>query len=501
MDPKALPLFVYLLLTTTLLMFVPAGYAAFTGEWEIAKVFGFTGVILLTVTITIAIAMINRKPRSTGRIHLITLLMAYLFLPLFAALPMFELVPSLSLSQAYFEMMSSFTTTGASMFEDPAELADPLHLWRSVIGWFGGLVVLVAAMAIMEPLNLGGFEIRSSRTVSGVESGRFGSAIGPSDRVIRTVGNITPLYVIATAVLALCLVIFGEVGFVAVCHAMAIVSTSGISPVGGLEQSQAGFLGELVILIFFGLAISHTFFNRQQVKSQRGGFSEVETKIALVLILAVSSLLFVFHFVGIASDEMSFTPWRAFSAWWGGLFTTVSFLTTTGFVSDQWVLAKIWANLGNVGLILLVLTVLGGGIATTASGIKLLRVYALFKHGERELERLVHPSSVAGSGADARQLRREGAYVTWMFVMLFVLSIAGVSLALALCGLEFESAFVMAIASLSNTGPLAGAFGDDIVNYADLSDNARMYLDISMIIGRMEVLAVVALLSTTQWRL
>ena len=353
----------------------------------------------------------------------------------------------------------------------------------------------------MEPLNLGGFEIRAQGAGLGSDNSRVGNSIEPSERVVRATKDITPLYLIATTLLAFCLVILGEDGFVAACHAMAIVSTSGISPVGGLEQANAGLLGELLMLVFLALAISHTFFNRQKMTSKAGGFSQSELKIAVVVTLLVSTLLFMFHFVGIATEETTFTPWRAFNAWWGGFFTTVSFLTTTGFVSDQWGLAKAWANLGNIGLILLVLTILGGGIATTASGIKLLRIYALFKHGERELERLVHPSSVAGSGADARQLRRGGAYVTWMFVMLFVLSIAGVGLALALCGLEFETAFVMAIASLSNTGPLVEAFGADLMSYGDLSHTARMFLNMSMIIGRMEILAVVAILNANHWRI
>ena len=498
MELRALPLFVYLLICVTALMFVPAGYALFSEDIYAARVFSFSGTVLLTITVTIALAVLNRKPKSSGRLHLITLLMAYLILPLVCALPFSNLVPSISISQSYFEMMSSFTTTGASMFENPSDLSRTLHLWRSLVGWFGGMVILIAAISIMEPLNLGGFEIRTA----GSQTPNSGSSpIGSSDRVIKAVKNIAPLYVGLTALLSLILVILGDEGFVAICHAMAVISTSGISPIGGLEQSNAGFAGEFIIFLFFFFAISHKLFNPQKLPQKSQLLIEPELKIAVWIALIVSSLLFLFHFRGLAEDDSVFTIQRAFNAWWGGLFTSISFLTTTGFVSDQWVVAKVWANLNSTGLILLSLTVLGGGIATTAGGIKLLRVYVLYKHGERELARLVHPSSIAGFGADARHIRREGAYVTWMFVMLFILSIAGISLALSLCGLEFETAFVLAIASLSNTGPLVAAFGSEIESYGQLSDNARMYLDISMIIGRMEILAVVALLNTTLWRL
>ena len=94
---------------------------------------------------------------------------------------------------------------------------------------------------------------------------------------------------------------------------------------------------------------------------------------------------------------------------------------------------------------------IGGGVATTAGGVKLLRVYVLYMHGRRELERLVHPSSIGGSGQRARRLRREGAYVAWIFFMLFAISIAAVMLALSLSGLDFEQSVVLSIAALSTT--------------------------------------------------
>jgi len=261
MNLRALPLFVYLLFSATALMFVPATFAYFVDDLRAARVFLFSGTVLLTITVTIALAVLNRKPKSSGRLHLITLLFAYLILPLVCALPFSNLVPTISISQAYFEMMSSFTTTGASMFDDPSEISRTLHLWRSLVAWFGGLVILVAAVAVMEPLNLGGFEIRTGQNATGTKAERVVSSLGSSDRVIKAIRGIGPLYLLATALLGLLLVILGEDGFVAVCHAMAILSTSGISPVGGLQESTAGFWGEFVILAFFALAISHRFFS------------------------------------------------------------------------------------------------------------------------------------------------------------------------------------------------------------------------------------------------
>src|SRR5690606_37299910 len=142
----------------------------------------------------------------------------------------------------------------------------------------------------------------------------------------------------------------------------------------------------------------------------------------------------------------------------------------------------------------------GGGVATTAGGVKLLRVYALWKHGLRELEKLVEPHSVGGRGAVARHLRRQGAYIAWIFFMLYALSIAVVMLALALEGLGLNDSLVFSLAALSTTGQLANVAGEARLSYAALSDVARMILAAAMVLGRVETLAIIALLNPEFWR-
>ena len=143
---------------------------------------------------------------------------------------------------------------------------------------------------------------------------------------------------------------------------------------------------------------------------------------------------------------------------------------------------------------------MGGGVATTAGGLKLLRVYALYKHGAREIERLVHPHSVAGAGRLGRRIRREGAFVAWIFFMLFLASIAAVMLALTATGLPFEQALMLAIAALSTCGPLAGVAGTEPVIYLALGDPAKIVLAAAMILGRMETLVFMAVFNPAFWR-
>jgi trk system potassium uptake protein len=177
-----------------------------------------------------------------------------------------------------------------------------------------------------------------------------------------------------------------------------------------------------------------------------------------------------------------------------------SFLTTTGFVSADWEEARIWSGLQAPGLILMGLAVFGGGVGTTAGGVKLLRVYALTIHGQREMDKLIHPSSVGGAGPAARQLRRQGAQVAWIFFMLFAFSIALVMAALTLSGLGFQESLVLAIAALSTTGPLVTMGGDAPLRLDLLTDAAKVIFAAAMVIGRLETLALIALLNPDFWR-
>jgi trk system potassium uptake protein TrkH len=146
------------------------------------------------------------------------------------------------------------------------------------------------------------------------------------------------------------------------------------------------------------------------------------------------------------------------------------------------------------------LALIGGGVATTAGGVKLLRIFALYKHGAREMDRLVHPSSVGGAGAEARRIRRQGAHVAWIFFMLFAMSVAITAACLSLTGLDFRASMILTIAALSNTGPLASITGEAATSYAALGAASKAVFAAAMVVGRLELLALIALANPALWR-
>ena len=497
---RSLPLFVILLGVAIVSMYLPMAFAIRLEDWRVARTFFYYPTFLLVVLSLISIAVSGYVARNTARSYLVTIFAALIAIPALLALPFDYLVGSVNYFQAYFEMLSCLTTTGATLFEEPSALPAPLHLMRAVVGWLGGFFILVVAMSIFAPLSIGGFEIYAATA----ESQRASTRIAPADaarRLKRYTLQIFPAYLLVTAVLTFSLLLSGDRNLVAVSHAMSILSTSGISPVGGISGSASGYPGEVLMFFFLIFAVSrHTLLHDRDGQALRNLKVDKEINLMLICITVIPLLLFLRHWTAALEVDAMGDVTTAIAALWGGIFTVLSFLTTTGFESAAWEGARSWSGLGTPGMILMGLAIMGGGVATTAGGIKLLRVYALYKHGQREIGRLSHPNSVGGSSHRARVIRREGAYVAWIFLMLFVLSLAVTALALSLTGLGFEDAMVFAVAGLSTTGPLVGLASDSGLTYAGISDPAKAVLCIAMVLGRLEALAAIALFNPNYWR-
>ncbi|MGR3486208.1 MAG: TrkH family potassium uptake protein [Paracoccaceae bacterium] len=487
-----LPVFVQLVLISALAMLLPAVAAAVEGAWSVAGAFAGSAALIATLALLVAIAARGAAHPLGGREPIVALVGAFALLPLIYAVPFHQALPRVGFLNAWFEMISSFTTTGATLFDSPAQLSRPLHLWRATVGWLGGLMTWIAAVGIFAPLGLGGFEVRAA--VQNLSRGP-GAGADPSTRLTRQTLRLTPIYAGATALLAVVLLAAGEAPVVAIAHAMSVLSTSGISPVGGLERAESGFVGELAILLFLTLALTRaTFGGDLPGEDRRHLLQDGELRLALVLIAGVTAILTARHFVAGAEGE------GLFAAVWGAWFTATSFLTTTGFESLWWLGATDYAGLSTPGLALVGLCLIGGGVATTAGGVKLLRAGALIRHGGREVGKLISPNSLGGHGAQARRVRRQGAAIAWVFVMLFALSIAATMVALSATGLPFEASMVLAVSALSTTGPLATVAAETPVSWAGIPAAAKGILAFAMVVGRLETLALVAMLSAEFWR-
>lgn len=492
-----LPLFVILIGVSSGAMLLPSLVALGQDDMPTSRVFFYCAILFFILALLLGFVTTSTTRAETGWTQLITLLLAYLLLPLILAVPMDAALEGARFFTCYIEMVSSLTTTGASFFGE-GSLSDPFIMWRATVAWFGGFLIWLSAIAILAPLNLGGYEVTSEAQVQGLQTRSAGQmrAATPEQRLAKHAMRLAPTYVTLTVALWILLMVAGSDSLSALIHAMSTLSTSGIS----LDGQIGGFGAEMMVFLFFLFALSRrTFTHALNRDYLRRMIKDREIRLAVLVVVMVPLILFFRHWFGAFEGETNNFAYGA-AALWGALFTVASFLTTTGFVSQEWAAASLWSGIEVPGMVLIGLALMGGGVATTAGGVKLLRVYALYKHGLREVEKLIHPHSVAGAGRLGRRIRREGAYIAWIFFMLLVLSMAVFMSLLAATGLDFESAMILTVAALTTTGPLAQVGGEAAIGYTGLSDAAKIFLAFAMIVGRMETLVLVALISPRFWR-
>ena len=488
-----------LVVTTGILssaMLIPALHAWTLGEAREAFVFAYWGVLGLVLSAALGLALARGRRTPPARDHLVGMAGTYALLPILAAQPIAALRPDLALGDVYLEMVAAVTTTGGSLF-DPLALSPTIHLWRAGVAWLGGLAVWIAAVAILAPLRLGGFELTWSKEAG--QTARLATptqTTTPAHRIARYARALAPVYAGLTLILGMVLAALGQPPTEAAIWAMSTVSTSGITGNGAAPVR----LGEAVIFLFFAFAVTRQAFATDLHRDQFERLtSDRELRMAVSIVALTALALFLRHWIGAlelrgAGDGFA----AAARALWGAVFTLASFLTTTGFESVDWPTARSWSGLDTPAVLLVGLAMVGGGVATTAGGVKLLRVYALYAHGRKEMAVLVHPHQVGAHVPSATRLTGQGVEAAWVFLMIFAMSVAAVTLMLGATGLDFRTSLVLAVATLTTCGPLASIAIEG--GTAVLEPSAKAILAAAMVVGRLETLALIALFNPAFWR-
>lgn len=497
---RAFPLGVHLLGLGALAMLVPMAHAMGQGAWPVARTFGYAMLLGLVLAGLFGLALVNRTPRRPVHAQFVALVLAYTLLPVFLAVPYYM---SLALStplRAYFDMVAAITTTGAHAHDDdPLRLSDTLHLWRATVAWLGGLLVWVSAAAVLAPLQLGGFEVVTRLRGEHLQRGYLRiDAPEAAARLAAQARLLVPIYAGFTLVLWIGLLVAGQPGTAALILSMSTLATSGITLPGGVQGAGTGLGSEVLIFLFLFVAVSRRVHSPHLLRQGLGPLRDSrELRLALLITVFVPMLIFLRHWSGAFDYDDQENLSAALRAFWGGMFTVLSFLTTTGFVSAEWGLARAWSGLGAPGLVLAGLAMLGGGIATTAGGLKLLRVFAIYRQARNEVSGLLQPSRVIGA---QRGLTREVGLAAWGFFMLFMITLTLVTLLLGLAGLDFNAALALAVATLTTTGPIAAVAGEAPIFYGQLSGQVQAILCGAMVVGRLETLAMLALFNPSFWR-
>ncbi len=478
-------------------MFMPAALSLAFDDHPTSRAFFYNGLLTIFFGVLLGLSTTNFRPKTTVRNQLLGFFLVLAGIPVLLALPVYAALSDVPYFDAYRDMVSCLTTTGAELI-DSRKLSETVAFWRAMVAWMGGFIMWVAALSILEPLGIGGFETvaATGRYIPGPKiSGESESRV----RLVKHLGRLLPLYCGFTCVLWGLLLLAGELPLAAFVHAMSTMSTSGISLGENRVSTQDGFLAEVFVFCFLFVSFSRVF-----VTTSKGlpkpilYLSDPEFRLALGIILAAASAFFLLQWTRIETSGNPSSLFDSFYSFWGALFTVASFLSTSGFESVHWSQPPESASYSFQALILIGLAMTGGGIATTAGGLKLLRVISIWRHGAYELTKLVYPSAVISPAR--KGIRSEGIEIVWAAFALFAVTTGALMLALSASGLKLESALAVSVSALTTTGPLAGAIVPGGFDYWMLDGYSKSTLSIAMIVGKLEIISVIALLNPLVWR-
>jgi trk system potassium uptake protein TrkH len=421
----------------------------------------------------------NKKEEIRNRDAFLIVTLTWLFVPLFGAIPFLMSGMFTSFTDAYFEAMAGFTTTGASVLKDIE--AQPLGVlfWRSIIQWIGGMGIIVFALAILPILGSGGMQLFKAE-VPEISVDKL------KPRIIDTAKALWFIYVFLTALNVVFLFMGGMNIYDSICHAFTTLATGGFSTKNAsLGHYENPFIHYTTSLFMFLAGVNYTLY----FCLFKGNFSSIwkanEFRFYAAFTLIATVMIAVNIYDSYNSIEETFRH---------ALFQVTSIMTTTGFASTDFGKWHVFSQ------IILVIAMLSGGmIGSTAGGIKQVRILLMLKQGYREIYQLIHPKAVLALKLDEKFLNKEILGSIWGFVFLFLTLCIAATLAMAALGIDFITSATTVISATCNVGPALGQAGP-AENYAFLPDAGKWVLIFCMLTGRLEIYTVLILFVPAYWR-
>jgi len=387
-----------------------------------------------------------------------------------------------SFGQAFFESMSGYTTTGATVARDIEALPVSVLFQRAFSHWIGGMGIVVLSVAILPELAVGGMQLFSAES-SGFESEKL------APRIAATARRLWGLYVAVTALLTGLLILGGMSFFDAVTHAMATIATGGFST---RNESIAAFdslyIESVIVAFMFLSGISFTLQYRVLVRGQFRLLSR-SPEAKLYALITLAAVLFV------AVDVYFEGTFARFSeAIRHATFQVVSVITTTGFTTSDFDLYPDFSR-----VILLLLMLIGGCAGSTSGGSKVVRLYVVVKHTVVQLRKLIRPRLVQPLILGDKDVPRETVEGILGYYLLYILALIAGGMAMTALGLDLVSGGTAAVSAMNSIGPGLGTVGA-AEPFADVPDLGLYLLSFGMLLGRLEIYTVLVLLTPHFWR-
>jgi trk system potassium uptake protein TrkH len=423
----------------------------------------------------------KRELRSRDGFLLVTL--AWVIMSAAATIPLLIAMPDLSFTDAFFETTSGITTTGATVLTGLERLPPAINLWRHALHWYGGMGIIVLALAILPLLGVGGMQLYKAEAPGPVKDTKL------TPRITETAKALWLTYTGITIACIVALKACGMTWFDAICHAFSAMALGGFSTYDASVGRFASPAIELVLVVFMLIAAMN--FSRHFIAIRRLTLAPYRTDPearALLVVMGLSTLLVAGVLV---LDGRYAGPLESLRH---ALFAVASIGTTSGFVSEDY---ERWPAF--IGYWLLYLSCICPNTGSTGGGIKMFRTLLLWRQAGRELRLMVHPQMVEPMRIGGQVIPNRIAYAVLAFIFLYFIAILVLTFALLLSGLDSVSSLTAIIASINNMGPGLGRVGPS-TTYQSLTDFQTWTCSLAMILGRLEIFSVLVLLTPAFWR-
>ena len=459
-------------------------------QWGILK----AGILTVLIGITLWFFNRNAKKNLQKKEGYLIVTLGWLMLTLTGTLPYLFTGAISNFTNAVFETISGYSTTGSSILTDIESMPKGILFWRSATHWIGGMGIIVLTVAVLPLLGIGGMQLFMAE------------APGPSadkmhPRITETAKRLWLIYFILTFSEFFLLKIAGMTWFDAINHAMATMSTGGFST---KNASVAHWNGspviQYIITAFMLIAGANFVLTYFALKGQvRKVFQSEEFKYYFFGILGLTAIITViivnFQDPNLVTSINHPKPWgETESAFRHAAFQVTSVLTTTGFVTADFTMWSYFAT-----TLMFSLFFIGGSAGSTSGGVKIVRHIIMIKNSFYEFKKLLHPNAIIPVRYNGTGVPKNIIYNILAFFILYMLIFIVGSIILTFFGLDFESAIGATASSLGNIGPAIGSVSP-VDNFAHLSIGAKWFCSFLMLIGRLELFTVLILFTPFFWR-
>ena len=457
-------------------MLVPIFVQFFFKEID-SSFFGASIITIIFGTLFFLSNLDHDKKLSLQQAFLLTAL-SWLSIAIFGSLPLIFSEVSFSFTNAFFESMSGITTTGSTIIPNLEEMPKAILLWRAILQWLGGIGIIVMAITLMPIMNVGGMQLFK------ISNSDSSEKILPKSKEIAL--RLIYIYSGLTTLCAISYKILGMNTFDSITHSMTTIATGGFSNYNESIGFFNSFSIEISAMIFIILgSLPFIAYIKFLNGNRRIFFSDIQIRTFLKIILISILILSIYLFLD-KSSELNFRT---------VLFNVISILTGTGYVNAQ------FDNWGGFPLIIFIgLMFIGGCAGSTTCGIKIFRFQILYSFVLNQLKKIIYPKGIFVLKYNQSPVEDKFTASIISFIYMYLVIFFAITALLSLTGLDFITSISGAATSISNVGPGLGSTIGPNGNFSSIPDISKWILSFGMILGRLELFAILVLFLPSFWR-